>query len=137
MTPHTPGPGPSPCCCPACTPGPGDAPLQGAEQQLLCAGELECLLQRQRGVVMVQLCAGWDTSGAAQPVDNPLVVYQLQQVLERPDLSIFMSQAPGGCRQAAWWGVRAWAWAACVQGRRILMVAMNGGDCQVYVLCEV
>jgi hypothetical protein len=138
-TPHPPGLVCFLVCCPGCTPGPGDAPLRGAEQQLLCAGELECLLQRQRGVVMVQLCAGWDTSGVPQPVDNPLVVYQLQQVLARPDLSIFMSQAPGGCRRGGCGrgdGAKGMVSTACVGEAGGYPCLHDGGWCEACVLCE-
>eukprot|EP00775_Hariotina_reticulata_P012434 gene12434-12571_t len=62
---------------------------------MLCAGEIEALLCGARGVAMVQLVVGWDSS-APQPVANPLVLHSLKRALANRNISIFMSPAPGG-----------------------------------------
>lgn len=80
--------------------GPNDPPLQRLQYQTLSAGEIEALLAGQRGVVMLQLWVGWDTT-AGQPLYNCLVLHGLRRALGRKDISIFMSNAPG----EAWLGV--------------------------------
>ncbi|WIA16717.1 hypothetical protein OEZ85_013371 [Tetradesmus obliquus] len=92
--------------------GPSDPPLQGLQYQTLAAGEVESLLSRARGLVMVQLVVGWD-AGVPQPVYNPLLLHSLGRALRDADVSIFMSKAAGGlgltailCAKAEPW--RAW-----------------------------
>ncbi|KAL6754050.1 hypothetical protein V8C86DRAFT_2712690 [Haematococcus lacustris] len=96
--------------------GPGDPPLTGLAYQEQCAGELLALMHGARGLVMVQLAAGWDP-GLPQPVHNPFVITLLERAARQagaappPDsrprppnkaasvvrsLSVFMSPAPGG-----------------------------------------
>jgi hypothetical protein len=91
------------CCCCRCSAiaaaaaaalGPADPPLQGLQYQTLAAGEVECLLAKARGLVMVQLVVGWDAA-ATQPVYNPLLLHSLQRALQDPNISIFMSKAAG------------------------------------------
>lgn len=71
-----------------------DPPLKGLQYQTLCAGEIECLLNRSRGVVMVQLSVGWDAT-APQPVSNLLVLHSLERALGNKHIRINMSSAPG------------------------------------------
>lgn len=96
----------TPTAPPLHTSGPNDPPLQGLTYQTLCAGEIEALLCRARGVVMVQLWAGWGPPAGAQPVHNCLVLHSLGRALQSQELSIFMSSAPG-VGIWGWWAVAA------------------------------
>lgn len=83
---------------------PGEAPPTGLAYQLMGAGELLALMEGQRGLVMVQLYAGWhdDLGAAPQPVNNPFVVTLLARaVAEGSGLVVTMSSISGGL----WWEV--------------------------------
>ncbi|GBF88717.1 hypothetical protein Rsub_01616 [Raphidocelis subcapitata] len=74
---------------------PGAPPLAGLASKTLCAGETAALLLGQRGVAMVQLHIGWDSS-VPTPLHNPLALRGLRAALADAGVSAFVSRAPGG-----------------------------------------
>jgi hypothetical protein len=89
--------------------GPHSPPPRGLAYQLLCAGEVESLLTRARGLVMVQLTVGWQ-QGLAPPVTNPLAAAALSRALSDPNVCVAMSPAPGGLGLTAILAARVSPW---------------------------
>ncbi|KXZ53770.1 hypothetical protein GPECTOR_6g688 [Gonium pectorale] len=76
--------------------GPSDPQPSDEDRALYTAGELACLLEGQRGVVLLQLHVGWDDHDAIPPYGpyKPLVLRLLREALARPDVVSFASLAP-------------------------------------------
>ncbi|GLC60405.1 hypothetical protein PLESTB_001608700 [Pleodorina starrii] len=76
--------------------GPSDPPASDDARALFTAGELACLLEGRRGVVLLQLHVGWDAHDRVPPYGpyKPLSLRLLREALERPDIVSYCSSAP-------------------------------------------
>ena len=59
------------------------------------AGELLCLLEGQRGVVMTQLWAGWEDAETQQPVDAPFALRALRECASDAGVAVIPANVPG------------------------------------------
>lgn len=59
------------------------------------AGELLCLLEGQRGVVMTQLWAGWEDEETQQPVDAPFALRALRECARDARVAVVPAAVPG------------------------------------------